>query len=324
MNNDKVLRASRIGHPCDRNLWYSVNNYKSVISPKTKRIFDIGTALEPLIVEWLRNEGWHVDYNQGSQNANVEFKIPVKGGILAGHPDCFISKDNLNFSLIDIKTMNERAFLQWKHEGSLKSKSQYVDQIHVYAMGAFQGGFYGVQNLGICGMNKNNAEILIDFFDFDKDRADFLKIKAESIFALNKPPENNCPDSENKWACNYCEFSNICAICQSQKLKDTKIGNDCAVTEDKNIIDAMELLKEAREMEKAAKDLENEAKKVLDEKIRKQGIKNVRGGNFLLRISEIFKEQFDKKTFENEHPDLLQKYMKKSSQLRYELNKLDT
>ena len=25
MNNDKVLRASRIGYLCDHNLWYSVN-----------------------------------------------------------------------------------------------------------------------------------------------------------------------------------------------------------------------------------------------------------------------------------------------------------
>ena len=312
------MRASKIGFPCARNLWYSVNGYKPLISPKTQRIFDVGTALEPLVVEWLKKENWFVDYNQGSQNANLEFRVPVKGGFIAGHPDCFISKDNLNFSLIDIKTMNERAFIQWKSQGSLKSKSQYVDQIHVYAMGAFQGGFYGIQNLGICGMNKNNAEIYIDFFDFDKDRANFLKIKAESIFALSEPPKNNSPDED--WACRYCEFSTICSMCQSQKSKDTAVGNNYTITNDQDVVDAMELLKEARELSKAGKELEAEAKKVLDEKIRQKGISSVKAGNLFLTIKEIFKKHFDEKTFAAENPSLYEKYKGQKTELRYNLS----
>ncbi|MBR1487130.1 MAG: hypothetical protein IJ597_07755, partial [Synergistaceae bacterium] len=75
----KTLRASKAGYPCDRNLWYAVNNFKGIITEKTQRIFDTGTCLEPLVVEWLRKDGWTVNYNQGSQNADLEFKIPVNG-----------------------------------------------------------------------------------------------------------------------------------------------------------------------------------------------------------------------------------------------------
>ena len=63
MNNDKVLRASRIGHLCDRNLWYSVNGAEEITNEKSKRIFELGKILEPVIINWLRNDGWKVRRN---------------------------------------------------------------------------------------------------------------------------------------------------------------------------------------------------------------------------------------------------------------------
>ena len=104
----KVLHASKCGFPCQRNLFYSINEPQeaSSTSSRTQRIFDVGTALEPVIVQWLRSDGWEVEYNQGSQNAELEVHIPVNGGCLVGHHDCFISKpDGPHNILADIKTM---------------------------------------------------------------------------------------------------------------------------------------------------------------------------------------------------------------------------
>lgn len=52
MNNNKVLRASRIGTLCDRALFYSVNGAEEIISEKSQRIFEVGRVLEPVIVSW--------------------------------------------------------------------------------------------------------------------------------------------------------------------------------------------------------------------------------------------------------------------------------
>ena len=79
----KVLSASKCGFPCERYLFYSVNSPEAeATSSRTQRIFDVGTALEPVIVEWLRSDGWDVEYNQGSQNAPLEVQIDVVGGSL--------------------------------------------------------------------------------------------------------------------------------------------------------------------------------------------------------------------------------------------------
>ena len=311
---DKILRASKIGFPCIRNLWYSVNGFKGNISTKTQRIFDVGTVLEPLIVQWLKNEGWQVEYNQGSQSAELEYKIPVKGGYISGHPDCFISKLGEPEILIDIKTMNDRSFLEWKRQGTEKSKSQYVEQIHCYAIGAINAG-RNIQKLGICGMNKNTAATHIDFFDFDKDKAEYLKLKAESVFSQSEPPSTK-PTAN--WACGYCEYSHICSM--NENIKDTEVGTDIAVTSDKSVIDALELLKESREMESAAKDLETEAKKVLDENVRQRGIKSIKAGQLILTLKEIFKKSFNQKKFAAENPQLYEQYKEDKTELRYNIS----
>ncbi len=124
----KVLSASKAGFPCLRNLWYTVNGYSGTENnSRTQRIFDVGTVLEPLIVDWLRQDGWLVEYNPGSQQAALEVSIPVKGGKLTGHPDCIISKGDVQNALVDIKTMNDRTFRALKRDGTLKAFSNYAD-----------------------------------------------------------------------------------------------------------------------------------------------------------------------------------------------------
>ena len=209
MNNDKVLRASKAGFPCLRNLFYSVNGYEAKIDKRTQRIFEVGTYLEPLVVKWLQQEGWQVDYNPGSQNADFEVSVPITGGMLAGHPDAFISKGELQNVLIDIKTMNDRAFTFWRREGSIKSKPQYVIQLHIYALGCINAG-RNVEHLGIVGVNKNNSDWHIDLFDFNENTAELIKDTAQNVFSMTQPPEVHSPSED--WACSYCEFSETCSL----------------------------------------------------------------------------------------------------------------
>ena len=86
----KVMNASRVGFPCDRNLWYAVNNYEGKVQSKSQRIFDVGTAIEPLVIDWLNQDGWTTFYNPGSQEAELELYAPIEGGKIGGHPDCFM------------------------------------------------------------------------------------------------------------------------------------------------------------------------------------------------------------------------------------------
>ena len=314
MEIKKILRASKAGFPCARNLYYSVNGYKGTTDIRTQRIFDVGTYLEPLVVRWLQEDGWKVYYNQGSQDADLELKYPVNGGELAGHPDCFISREGTGNLLTDIKTMNERAFQWWKRDGSIKSKPQYVDQLHIYAVTAMKAGFE-VDKIGIVGLNKNNSDLWLDTFDYDNERFNGIIQRAENIFMQNTPPNEDSP--RENWCCGYCEYSEICEISQSKR--DTHVDDGVIRTDDPEIISAMKTLKEARELSKTARELEDEAKSTLDSKVRQQGLNSVQGGGFTVNITERHSTRFDSAEFKRVHPELVSQFSKSNTALFYEI-----
>ncbi len=312
---NKVLSASKAGFPCMRNLWYTANGYSACGSndKRTQRIFDVGTYLEPLIVEWLRADGWTVEYNPGSQEAELKVTIPVKYGMLTGHPDCIISRGEIQNALVDIKTMNERSFTQWKREGTLKAKPQYATQLHIYALGLKEQG-REISRLGIVGVNKNNSEMHIDFFDFDAFRAEGIKEFADMVFSAEKEPELGCP--AESWACNYCDFSEICGL-HSKALLPVENEEPLTLTEDAGIIAAMSELKEARELEKESREMESHAKSVLDEKVRDKGLRGIQGGGFVFTMTERVSSRFDSKAFKEAHPELSCKFMKSTASVVY-------
>lgn len=317
--SEKIMRASRVGFPCNRNLWYSITpGYEEKISQKNKRTFDIGTVLEPLVIKWLENDGWIVDYNQGSQHAAKEFYLRVKGGKIAGHPDAFIMKSVLApLILIDIKTMNDRAYTLWEREGTLTKYPQYADQLHVYAGGYNEIASAKIKNLAVVGINKNTSDMHIDFFDYDESRTKEIIKRTEKVFSYSLPPD---PDKRMQdWCCSYCGYSHLCGI--AQKKKDTSIGEKVIVTDDEEVISAIEQLNFARNMKSEYEELETEAKDFLNEHVRKKGIKAIKGGNLILTLKECkSKDTFDVKGFTNFNPELAKQFTTTgNSYVKYEI-----
>ena len=312
---ENVLRASKIGHPCNRNLWYSIHEANEVISEQSRRILQLGTVLEPVIINWLRNDGWNVKRNPiDSSNEGISLSIEVEGGSISAHPDCIISDNEL--IVADIKTMNDRAFRSLKREGTIKAFPNYADQLTIYAKALSNIGI-SVNKLAIVALNKNNCEGYIDFFNFEPVRFEVLKNRAEFIFSCNEAPEQG--DRFEEWCCDYCGFNHCCELAK----KDTAVGDEnIPATDNQNISNAIELLKEARELSKTGKELEDEAKKVLDVEVRQQNIKSVRTGNIVLVLNEVTSSRFDTTAFKKSHPDLVKDFTKTSTSVRYELKNL--
>ena len=311
----KIVHASGAGFPCDRKIWYEVNDYEGEY--EENRILEIGTFLEPKIVEFLRRDGWEVIYNPGSQNAGIELTYELHDGILQGHFDCFISKGQMQNVLADIKTMNDRTFTKWKQQGTLKSKPQYADQVTIYAGAALQAG-YTVEHLAIVGFNKNNSKMYIDIFDYDPKRFKAICERSQRIIDSAIPPTENC--HMEGWTCSYCAFTGICDLCQIRKnFAEIADNPDMVHTTDGQIISAMDQLLAARDYQHAGAAMEKEAKAILDAKVIQQGIRNIQGGNFTLRITEKSRTTFDTKAFKQDHPELVSSYMKQSNSVYYEI-----
>ena len=317
MDNYKVLRASRIGSLCDRSLFYSVNGAEEITSEKSQRIFEIGRVLEPVIISWLRSDGWNVRRNLFlNSNEGMSLTLSVNGGTIEAHPDCVISREDSGLILADIKTMNDRSFRSLKREGTAKSHPQYADQLTIYAQALRECG-HNIEQLAIVALNKNNCEGYIDFFQFEQERYETLRERAEKIFACEEAPEQG--DRFQSWCCSYCGYSHLCELAN----KDTAVGDESVpATDNQEVIDAVELLSESRDMEKAAKELSDEAKVVLDKLIRQQGIRSVRCGNLILVLNEIKSSRIDTTALKKAHPKLVQEFTKLSSSVRYDLKEV--
>lgn len=317
MDTNKVLRASKIGTLCDHALFYSVAGAEEVTTEKSQRIFEVGKVLEPVIVSWLRNDGWSVRRNLfDSTNEGMSLSLEVAGGTITAHPDCIISREDSGLILADIKTMNDRSFRSLKRDGTIKSHPQYADQLTIYAQALRECG-HQLEQLAIVALNKNNCEGYIDFFTFEPERYEALKERTERIFACDEAPEQG--DRFQNWCCSYCGYSHLCELAK----KDTAVGTgEIPTTENQEVIDAVELLSESRDMEKAAKELSDEAKVVLDREVRKQGIKSVRAGNLVLILNEIKSSRLDTTALKREHPELVSEFTKQSSSVRYDVKNL--
>ena len=317
MDNYKVLRASRIGSLCNRSLFYSVNGAEEITSEKSQRIFEVGRVLEPVIISWLRSDGWNVRRNLFlNSNEGMSLSISVEGGTIEAHPDCVISRDDSGLILADIKTMNDRSFRSLKREGTVKSHPQYADQLTIYAQALRQQGFE-ITQLAVVALNKNNCEGYIDFFQFEQERYNALKERAERIFACEEAPEQG--NRFQGWCCGYCGYAHLCELAN----KDTSVGDESVpATDNQEVIDAVELLSESRELERTGKELADEAKAVLDREVRKQGIKSVRAGNLILVLNEIKSSRLDTTALKKAHPELVSAFMKQSSSVRYDLKEV--
>ena len=317
MDNYKVLRASKIGSLCDRSLFYYVNGAEEITSEKSQRIFEVGRVLEPVIISWLRSDGWNVRRNLFlNSNEGMSLSLSVNGGTIEAHPDCVISREDTSLILADIKTMNDRSFRYLKRDGTAKSHPQYADQLTIYAHALRERG-YEINTLAVVALNKNNCEGHIDFFQFEQENFEALKKRAERIFAYEEAPEQG--DRFQGWCCSYCGYAHLCELAN----KDTAVGDESVpATNNQEVIDAVELLSESRELERTGKELADEAKAVLDKLIRQQGIRSVRCGNLILVLNEIKSSRLDTTALKKAHPELVSEFMKQSSSVRYDLKEV--
>ena len=316
---NKILRASRVGHCCDRHLWYSMMQAQEETSDKTALVFEIGRTLEPVVIQHLRNNGYDVKRNPlDGSNEGLNLKIDVEGDSISAHPDCIITDEVEGNILVDIKTMNNHSFRVLKREGTKKAFPQYFAQVHIYAE-ALKRMNVQISKLGIVALNKNNAEVLIDTFDFEAEAMKAIIERAKYIFSCQEAPAQGSRFEE--WKCSYCGYASLCELCKSKK--DSSVGDEnIPVTENQEVIDAIELLKESRELEKAGKELADDAKAVLEREVRQQGIKSVRYGSLILILNEVKSSRLDTTALKKAHPDIAQEFTKQSSSVRYDLKEV--
>jgi hypothetical protein len=191
-----------------RRLWYIANGVSgSEPDEAVRRIFDIGMALEPVVIEWERRKGREVFYNAKSHQDEPDFLLEVGRGVIVGRFDAIFDKE----ILIDIKTCGLRKFSELL-EGNIPR--QWLVQVNVYFFGLKIGccrddikDLVGsIRKVGILGVHKESGRTVEVVRDPDVGIFEEVLLKASIVFDEDNV-ESLLVDTKE---CFQCEFSVLC------------------------------------------------------------------------------------------------------------------
>ena len=197
------LRASEVGHPCERYLVYSITHWqeRAPHTPETQMIFEGGNLIEDLAIKDLEDAGFKVyrpEPDKGIYDAFVE---------ISGHIDVRVDFGDGVYTG-EIKGLNHIDFERVNSvEDMLRSKKpwlqKYPAQLMTYLyIKAEERGFFYLKD-------KLTFRPKIIWCDLDYSYMDEIISKAERVkqHVANKTLPERCGDLD---LCEYCAFRHIC------------------------------------------------------------------------------------------------------------------
>lgn len=214
-----ILRASMLGG-CERAYSYFLLGYTpQPFSAKTELIFDIGSALEPVIIQhagYDLKRHWYADQIKAIYQIEPDL-------LVRGHPD---GEDSFN-TILEAKTMNSFAWNACKDQGIQEKYPQYCCQGAIYSAALSKRGvIFLMLNLDRREIMKIDGEFprlttqeLRPFLDLSTEKALRIKKAYQERKLLPKP--KNLPS----WACQsqYCQWWD-CYSNSAKKAVGRKIG----------------------------------------------------------------------------------------------------
>lgn len=202
------LRASNIGHPCERYLYLLIRHWdeQAPHDEGLQNIFDLGNSIEAYTIEKLRNAGLEI-----VTPAQRSWK--VENPLITGREDIRIKDpDDGQLYPAEIKGLSP---FEWEKLNSIEdfyaSRRHYVRgypaQLLVYCWKfEKEKGFFVLTN-------KLTGELKIIETPFDWGRADALLKKAERIYeALADETGKTLPDAcDDLSVCDKCSVRHICS-----------------------------------------------------------------------------------------------------------------
>jgi len=202
------LSASVLGSNCLRKLWLIANGIEGPEPDEaTRRIFDIGKALEPVAIEWERRKGREVFYNAKSHEDDPDFVLEVGRGVIVGRFDAVFDRE----ILVDIKTCNLNKFAKLL-EGVVPW--EWLVQVNVYFFGLKLGCcrddirelVESIKKVGIYGVHKESGKTVEVVKDPDLRIFEDVLRKASIVFSTEDPFVLEIDADE----CNRCKFRGVC------------------------------------------------------------------------------------------------------------------
>lgn len=192
------LGYSGAGHPCARKLWYDLHwAGTQLISPRLQRIFDTGHNAEDFMIKQLESKGIEVFGEQEEVVGHAEHILGHIDGMCTGVPG--LAGEAV---LLEMKTMNDKAFKDVVKNKVKKSKPGYYAQMMCYM------GKLGISHGLFMSYNKNDSSYYYEIIDFDKAHYEYLESRLFDTLTASIIPERL--GGKTWFECRFCSYKDIC------------------------------------------------------------------------------------------------------------------
>lgn len=264
------LRASNLGHPCERYLYLLIKHWdeQKPHDVGLQSIFDLGNTMEEYTIKNIKEAGYEV-----ITPTVRSWKIDKP--FITGREDIRIKDENGELLPVEIKGLSPFEFDKLNSiEDFFKSKRHYVRgypaqlQIYMYHFSK-EKGFFALTN-------KLTGQTKFIEMPFDYEYAESLLQKAERIYkALD---ENTPPDS--------CDDVNVCENCPLQHI----CGDVKRVPDDVELDDELEtLINRKQELAESKREYEKVDKEI---KERVGDREKVITGSYLITRNKIERKEY--------------------------------
>lgn len=206
-----TLRMSNLGQPCDRKLWYSLqewaNEHKETIAPYALNKFIFGDIIEAWTLGLIKASGHKLE---GLQDV-----MTING--IRGSRDCVI--DGMT---ADVKSASTMAMTKFKNNGLIGNDPfGYLSQLSSYvAAGADDPIVTNKTHGAFVAVDKQFGHVEVDIYDLSKwvERKP-LEVEQKKLMVKQKEPPERAfepvPDGKSGnmklgTNCSYCEFKKAC------------------------------------------------------------------------------------------------------------------
>ena len=203
------LSLSGIGSPCDRKLWYKINQSQDSEPLRAEMLgtFFYGDLLEALVLSLAVAAGHKVE--------GMQDEVDVFG--IIGHTDAII--DGV---MVDVKSASKYGFTKFKnHNLREEDPYGYISQLSSYLYAAQKDDrVKDKKNAAFLVVQKDMFKLCLDVYNFteelegkEKEIARAKSLVAGPIPSDRLPPVPQSKTSENTQlssTCGYCEFRKVC------------------------------------------------------------------------------------------------------------------
>jgi CRISPR/Cas system-associated exonuclease Cas4 (RecB family) len=272
VNPQYVVRASEIGHPCERYLVYSVTNWadRKLHGPEVEFIFEGGRAVEELAIQDLIDAGFRV-YRPEPDKAIMESRPRISGHIdvRVDFGDGIVKTGEVKgLNILDFDRLNS---IEDFHNSKKPWIKKYPAQLMTYLyIKAEEEGFLYLKSIP-----RFQPKIIPVKLDYEYMESILQKTERVEKHIVDK----TLPDRiDNLDACEHCPFDHICLPPINRA--------ELEFVDDAELLEMMERAESLKESAKEYQDLDKAIKKRFDNRLK------LTVGNYLVMGKEVTRKGY--------------------------------